>query len=236
MSNNNTEYFLNVHEDMTQAAKRFKELDRLAFDFGRVEGDDLKIKSLSPEEHAYVMSMGYLYAMYRLGAVSKQRCIEIKRRMIKECADIHNAMVCARHLHLRWVLCTKVYYKEHKELAEMVRNSDPRALGKALELLDMLSSSYIYTKLYQKTDTFDKQEILFDDILKEAAEDILHSEDDRAELKKVVALIIEEFSNNHTPNFFTNMTDEDIKFLLRGLPEKVRLTEEVITELMPRTK
>lgn len=218
---------------MTAAAKRFMELDRLAFDFVRVDTDIKKLSSLNFEEHAYVMSMAYLYAMYRLGALSKESCIEVKRRRMRECRRIHNSLVFTRHLQSRWLLCTKVYYREKGELVSMLRRKDPEALNKALELIDILSGEYIYTKLYERADTPDKQIVLFDELINEAADEAEY-DGDREELKQLVGKIIEEMESGALPECFECLTEDEEKRIAASLPPKEHLTEDVIKELMPR--
>ena len=228
------EYFIKPETHLTAAAQRFKELDRLAFDFGRVQGDMISLSSLPPEEHAYVISMAYLYAVYRLGAVSKKRCMDIKKQKIKEVTQIHNAMLYQRHMHQRWLACTKEFYKDYKELTDLIKKSDPQALRKALELVDMLSSQYVYTKLYKTADTFDMQEILFEELIDEVIEEGT-DESKRRELKRLVAMVFEAYETDELPAFLQEVTDEEMKELTADIPQKSEhVTEEVIRELMPR--
>ena len=233
---NNENPLANMSEHQTEEALRFEELDRIAFDFGRIQGDTHKLYSLYPEEHAYVMSMGYLYAMYRLDAVSAERAKEIKQLKRNECSRIHNQFVYMRHLHSRWILCTKLFGKEHKELVEMIKNSDPQALKKALKLLDDLSGMYIYTGLYEKAAfQMDTQQFLFDDLIDDVADETNFS-GDHDDLKRIIAKIIEEIENGNMPDILSKMTDEEVKRMTQRLPEKEPLSEELIKELMPRTK
>ncbi len=228
------EYFIKQDTQLTAAAQKFKELDRIAFDFGRVQDDMITLSSLPPEEHAYVMSMANLYTMYRLGYVTKQRCIEIKKQKIKEVTQIHNAMLYQRHMHQRWLTCTKEFYKDYRELTELIKKSDPQALRKAVELVDMLSSQYVYTRLYQTADTFDMQEILFEELIDEV---IVEGTDEskRRELKRLVAMVFEAFEADELPAFLQEVTDREMEELTEALPEKKEhVTEEVIKEIMPR--
>lgn len=228
------EYFIKPDTHLTAAAQRFKELDRLAFDFGRVQGDMIHLCSLPPEEHAYVMSMAYLYASYRLGAISKQRCMEIKKQKIKEVTQIHNAMLYQRHMHHRWIECTKEFYKDYRELTDLIKKSDPQALRKALELVDMLSNQYVYTRLYQTADTFDMQEVLFEELIDEVIAEGT-DESKRRELKRLIAMVFEAFEADELPAFLQEITDTEMEELTENLPQKnEHITEEVIRELMPR--
>lgn len=234
MTDDRREYFVKPVEKLTAAAQRFKELDRLAFDFGRVQDDMIHLCSLQPEEHAYVMSMAYLYTMYRLGAVSKPRCIEIKKRKIKEVTQIHNSLLYQRHMHRRWIECTKEFYKDYKELTDLIKKSDPQALRKALELVDMLSNQYVYTKLYQVANTFDMQEVLFEELIDEVIAEGT-DESKRRELKRLVAMVFEAFEEDELPAFLQEITAAEMKEISEDIPEKKEyVTEEVIKELMPR--
>lgn len=220
---------------MTEAAKRYEELDRLAFDFVKVDTDVLKLGSLNFEEHAYVMSMAHLYALHRLGYLSASGCREVKKRRIKECQKIHNALMYTRHLQARWVLCTKVYYERHRELVELVKGRNPLALKKALELIDILSGQYIYSKLYAKTRAADVQTEMFEELIDETCDEYEY-EGEREEIKALIARIIEEYESGNMCAVFEGMTEEEEKKILRSLPPKEQLTEEVLKELMPRTK
>jgi hypothetical protein len=226
------EYFVKPSEKLTDAAEHFKELDRFAYDFGRVQDDMIKLNSLPPEEHSYVMCMAYLYASYRLGNVSKERCVEIKKQKMKECRDIHNAMVYARHLHARWTLCTKVYHEKYKELAELIKNRDPQTLRKALELIDILSDSYIYSKLYDKSRDPNEQMIILEDIADEVLDE--RAELDRKEIKRIISLLLDEFEGGKLPVYLTDLTEETMESIHLQLPERQLLTEEILKELKPR--
>ncbi len=218
---------------MTAAAKRFKELDQIAFNFGYAQ-NEMMISSLPPEEHAYVMSMAHLYAMYRLGKITKQCCVTIKKKKIKEVTQIHNAMLYARHMHKRWIECTKIYYREYKGLTDLIKNSDPAALRKALELLDLLSNSYIYTRMYQSADTANMQEIVFEDIIDDVIEGN-YDDAKRRDLKRLIATVFEAFEEDELPAFLQDMTETEMREISESLPEKSEyVTEEVIRELMPR--
>lgn len=228
------EDFIKPETHLTAAAQRFKELDRLAFDFGMVQNDMIAISSLPPEEHAYVMSMAYLYTMYRLGYVTINRCVEIKKQKIKEVTQIHNAMLYQRHMHQRWLTCTKEFYKDYRELTELIKKSDPQALKKALELVDMLSNQYVYTRLYQTADSFDMQEVLFEELIDEVIAEGT-DESKRRELKRLVAMVFEAFDEDELPAFLQEVTDEEMEELTADIPQKSEhVTEEVIRELMPR--
>lgn len=229
------EYFIKQDTHLTAAAQRFKELDRIAFDFGRVQGDMIALSSLPPEEHAYVMSMGYLYASYRLGAISKQRCMEIKKQKIKEVTQIHNAMLYQRHMHQRWIECTKEFYKDYRELTELIKKSDPQALRKALELVDMLSNQYVYSRLYSlQADDWNVQVEVLEDIAEEIIEEN-NWEFKRRELKQLISSVFEAFESDELPAFLQEPTEDEIKELIEDIPDKKEyVTEDVIRELMPR--
>lgn len=229
------EYFIKPETHLTAAAQRFKELDQLAFDFGRVQGDMIALSSLPPEEHAYVMSMAYLYTIYRLGGASKQCCMDIKKQKMKEVTRIHNAMLYHRHMHQRWLTCTKEFYKDYKELTDFIKKSDPKALRKALELVDMLSNQYVYSRLYALTaDDWNVQV----DAIENIAEEIMDEnapELKRRELKRLISSVFEAFESDELPAFLQEPTEEEMKELSENLPEKKEyVTEEVIRENMPR--
>lgn len=220
---------------LTAEAKRYLELDRLAYDFVTVDNDIKKLSSLNFEEHAYVMSMAYLYTMYRLGALSKESCKEIKRKRMKECQSIHNSYMFQRHLHKRWVLCTKEYAEEKKELISMVKRKDPRSLQKALQLIDVLSGAYIYSGLYERVDDADKQTQLFEEIIDEATDEY-DSDEDRERLKQLIGQLIEGIEGGEIDSPSERMTEEEKQQILENFPEKEQLTEELIKSVMPRVK
>ena len=229
------EYFIKPETHLTATALRFKELDRLAFDFGRVQGDMISLSSLPPEEHAYVMSMSYLYAIYRLGGVSKQRCMEIKKQKIREVTQIHNGMLYQRYMHQRWIECTKEFHKEYKELTELIKKSDSQALRKALELVDMLSNQYVYSRLYfLQADDWNVQLEILENIAEELIEEN-NWEHKRRELKRLISSVVEAFESDELPAFLQETTETEMDELTKALPEKKEyVTEEVIRELMPR--
>lgn len=235
MTDDRREYFVKPVEKLTAAAQRFKELDRLAFDFGRVEGDLIALCSLPSEEHAYVMSMAYLYTMYRLGYVTKKRCVDIKKIKIKEVTQIHNAMLYQRHMHRRWIECTKEFYKDYKELTDLIKKSDPQALRKSLELVDMLSNQYVYSRLYSlQADDWNIQVETLEDIAEELIEENSW-EHKRREFKRLIGSLFEAFESDELPAFLQDMTPAELKEISEDIPEKKEyVTEEVIKELMPR--
>lgn len=228
------EYFIKDDTHLTAAAQRFKELDRLAYEFSSSDDVMLSLCSLPPEEHSYVMSMAALYTMWRLGEVSIQRCIEIKKNKIKEVTQIHNAMLYQRHMHRRWIECTKKFYKEHRELTDLIKKSDPQTLKKALELVDILSGHNVYSRLYQKADTFDMQEVLFEELIDEVIEENT-DESKRRELKRLIAMVFEAFEADELPAFLREVTKDEMKELIEeSFPQREHITEDVIKELMPR--
>lgn len=226
---NNTE---RNQECMTAEAKRFEALDRLAYDFSRVQTDINKLCSLNFEEHAYVMSMAYLYTMHRLGRLSADFCKKVKQKLIRECQHIHASYEFARHLQKRWVICTKTYAEDKKELVSMLRRKDPKALRKALQIIDLLSGEYIYTRLADKAGDWNEQIDLFEEVVDEVADE--EEYDDKEELKLVIAKIIEALESGEITSPAEYMTEAEIEELLRNIPEKEHLTEEFMKSVMPR--
>ena len=81
----------------------------------------------------------------------------------------------------------------------------------------------------------DTQQLLFDEIIDEVADETNFS-GDHDDLKRIIAKIIEEIENGNMPDILSKMTDEEVKRMTQHLPEKEPLSEELIKELMPRTK
>lgn len=219
-------------EHKTAEAVRFENYDRLAFDFSRVQTDIKKLGSLNFEEHAYVMSMAYLYTMHQLGKLSTDFCKKVKQQRIKECRSIHNSYEYTRHLHERWVLCTKVFAEEKKELVSMLRRKDPNALRKALQIIDLLSGEYIYTRLADKAGDWNDQIVFLEDVVEEVADETEY--DDREGLKQVVYKIIEALECGELIAPTEYMKESEIDELMRNIPPKEHLTEDLLKSVMPR--
>lgn len=219
---------------ITEEALKFEALDRLAFDFSRVH--DIKmLASLNFEEHAYVMSMAYLYTMHRLGSLSTEYCKKVKRLRIKECHSIHNSYEFARHLQERWVLCTKKYAAEKRELVRMVKEKDPRALIKALEVIDLLTDEYVYTKLAGNLENWNDEIVFLEDVADETISESGY-DDNRQALKAVMYRIIDALESGEIVSPEEYMTPEEIDGIVGNIPQKEALTEELMSKLMPRVK
>lgn len=221
-----------VHQ--TAEAKRFEYLDRLAFDFARVQTDVNKLSSLNFEEHAYVMSMAYLYTIHLLGRLSVESCKKVKERRIKECRQIHNSYEFTRHLHKRWVLCTKNYALEKQELVEMLKEKNPAALRKALQIIDLLSGEYIYTRLADKVYDWNEQIVFVENVVDEVCDETEY--EDREGLKQVVYKIIDALESGELIAPAEYMDESELCSLVGEIPLREPLTEEIMSGLMPRVK
>lgn len=208
---------------LSARAKRFQELDRIAYDMGP-NMDDIKLFSLRFEEMSYVLGMAHLYMLARMGAVSAAKGAELKRKYILRTDKIHNELINARYMYHKELVNTLTYSKNMNQLTELINKGSAEALPKALEIIDHLSGSYIFTKLYYNA-------VKGGDY--EAAIAGVTSEPDRqAELKSAFERLLSEITNDRLPSTFEELTDEELKVLASRIPQKEIIGSNIPEELL----
>lgn len=208
---------------LSARAQRFQELDRIAYDMGP-NMDDIKLFSLKFEEMSYVISMAHLYMLARMGAVSAAKGAELKRKYILRTDKIHNELINARYMYHKELVNTLTYSKNMNQLTELINKGSAEVLPKALEIIDHLSGSYIFTKLYYNA-------VKGGDY--EAAIAGVTSEPDRqAELKSAFERLLSEITNDRLPSTFAELTDEDLKVLASRIPQKEIIGSNIPDELL----
>lgn len=201
----------NVKHELSARAERYAELDRLANELGP-NMDDKKLFSLKFEEMSYVLSMAHLYMLARMGWVSKDIGAKIKRKYILRTEHIHNDLVHARYMYHRMLVNTITYTKDMNDLAELLRSGSPVALPKALEIIDELSGSYIFSVLYDhSTRNTD---------IDECIDEVTPDEGSREKLKDVLCRLLGEIEKESLPAVFSELSNEDIKLLASRIPAR----------------
>ena len=211
------------NQELSPRAKQYQELDRLAFEFGP-NMDDKKLFSLKFEEMSYVLSMAHLYTLARLGAVSAEQGAKIKRRYILRAEHIHNSLVIARYMYQRQLVNTITYSKDMNDLAELLRNGSSVALPKALEVIDSLSGSYIFSVLYDHA--------MRDTDIDSCIDEVTADEDGREKLKDALCRFLSEMEKETLPSVFSELTQEDIKFLASRIPTREIWDSKIPEELL----
>lgn len=212
----------NVKQELSARAKRFQELDRIAYDMGP-NMDDIKLFSLRFEEMSYVLGMAHLYSLARMGWVSADMGAKIKRKYILRAEKIHNELVNARYMYQRQLSNTLTYTKDMNKLTELINKGSAEALPKALEIIDMLSGSYIFTKLYYNAVKGGDYEAAIAEVTSEP--------DRQAELKRAFERLLSEITNDRLPSTFAELTDEELKVLASRIPQKEIIGSNIPDEL-----
>ncbi len=207
---------------LSARAQRFQELDRLAYDMGP-NMDDINLFSLRFEEIGYVIGMAHLYMLARMGAVSADMGAKIKRRYILRAEKIHNELVNARYMYQRQLSNTLTYTKDMNILTELINKGSAEALPKALEIIDMLSGSYIFTKLYYNVVRCGDYEAAISEVTSEPGR--------QAELKSAFERLLSEITNDRLPSTFEELTDEELKVLASRIPRKEIIGSNIPDEL-----
>lgn len=201
----------NEEQQLSPRAKRYQELDRLAYELGP-NMDDTMLFSLRFEEISYVIGMAHLYMLARLGAVSPEMGAKIKRKYILRAERIHTELINARYMYHRQLVNTLTFSKDMNKLTELINNKSADALPKALEIIDQLSGSYIFSKLYYNAVKGGDYE--------EAIVEVTEEPDRQAELKKTFERLLSEISNDILPSAFRELTEEDLKVLANRIPPR----------------
>lgn len=209
--------------ELSPRAKRYQELDRLAFELGP-NMDDKKLFSLKFEEMSYVLGMAHLYMLARLGSVTPDMGAKIKRRYILRTEHIHNDLVHARYMYHRQLVNTITHSKDMNDLAELLRNSSPVALPKALEIIDSLSGSYIVSVLYDHAQR--------DTDIDSCIEEVTADENSREKLKDALARLLSEIEKESLPAVFSELSHEDIKLLASRIPAREIYDSNIPEELL----
>ena len=208
---------------LSARAQRFQELDRLAYDMGP-NMDDIKLFSLRFEEMSYVLSMAHLYMLARMGAVSAAKGAELKRKYILRTDKIHNELINARYMYHKELVNTLTYSKNMNQLTELINKGSAEALPKALEIIDHLSGSYIFTKLYYNAVKGGDYEAAIAEVTSEP--------DRQAELKSAFERLLSEITNDRLPSTFEELTDEELKVLASRIPQKEIIGSNIPEELL----
>lgn len=209
--------------ELSSRAKRYQELDRLAFEWGP-NMEDKKLFSLKFEEMGYVLSMAHLYMLARLGAISPEQGAQIKRRYILRTEHIHNGLVIARYMYQRQLTNTITYSKDINDLAELLRSGSHVALPKALEIIDSLSGSYIVSVLYDHAQR--------DTDIDSCIEEVTADENSREKLKDALARLLSEIEKESLPAVFSELSNEDIKLLASRIPAREIYDSNIPEELL----
>lgn len=200
-----------LKQELSPRAKRYQELDRLAFDLGP-NMDETKLFSLKFEEMSYVLGMAHLYMLARLGAVSAEMGVKIKRKYILRAERIHTELVNARYMYHRQLVNTLTFSKDMNELTQLINKKSANALPKALEIIDSLSGSYIFSKLYYNAVKSGDYEAAITEVTSEP--------DRQQELKKAFERLLSEITNDRLPSAFSELTDEELKVLAERIPPR----------------
>lgn len=196
---------------LTPRAKRYAELDRLAYELGP-NMDDKILFSMRFEEISYVISMSHLYMLARMGAVSPKAGVEVKRRYILRTEQIRTQLINSRYMYHRQLVNTLTFSKDMNRLTELINLKSADALPKALEIIDELSGSYIFSKLYYNAVKGGDYE--------EAIAEVTAKPDRQQELKKTFERLLSEITNDRLPSTFEELTEEDLKVLSNRIPPR----------------
>lgn len=214
---------VNVKPQLSARAERFAELDRIAYEEGP-KMDDVKLFSLKFEEIGYVLGMAHLYMLARMGAVSVETGAKIKRRYILRAEKIHNEIKNARFMYHRQLVNTLTYSKNMNQLTALLKEGSAEALPKALEIIDHLSGSYIFTKLYHG--------VVKNGDYEAAIAEVTSEPDRQAELKGAFESLLREITSGVLPSTFEELTEEDIKELASRIPTKEIIGSNIPQELL----
>lgn len=196
---------------LSPRAKRYQELDRLAYELGP-NMDDVRLFSLKFEEIGYVLGMAHLYMLARLGAISTEMGAKIKRKYILRAEKIHNELKFARFMYHRQLVNTLTYSKNMNQLTSLLKEGSVEALPKALEMIDHLSGSYIFTKLYHGVVKCGDYEAAIAEVTSEP--------DRQMELKGALEKLLAEITSGVLPSVFEELTEDDVKELSLRIPPK----------------
>ncbi len=212
---------VNVKPQLSARAERFAELDHIALKYGP-NIDDVKLFSLKFEEIGYVLGMAHLYMLARMGVISAKTGAKIKRRYILRAEKIHNELKNARFMYHRQLVNTLTYSKNMNQLTALLKEGSADALPKALEIIDHLSGSYIFTKLYHGVVKCGDYEA--------AIAEVAGEPDYQAELKGAFESLLREITSGVLPSTFEELTEDDLKELANRIP-----TKEITGSNIPET-
>lgn len=213
-----------VHNtEISLRAKHYQELDRFAYELGP-NMDDMKLFSLKFEDISYVLGMAHLYMLARLGAVSAEMGAKIKRKYILRTERIHTELINARYMYHRQLVNTLTFSKDMNRLTELINLRSSDALPKALEIIDSLSTSYIFSKLYYNAIKGGDYE--------EAMVEVTTEPDRQQELKKAFERFLSEITNDRLPCIFEELTEEDLKVLSNRIPPREIVDSNIPKELL----
>ena len=208
---------------LSPRAMRYQELDRLAYDLGP-SMDDKLLFSLRFEEISYVLGMAHLYMLARLGAISAEMGAKIKRQYILRAEKIHSELINARYMYQRQITNTIIFSKDMNRLTELLKAGSAEALPKALEIIDSLSGSYIFTKIYYN--------VLKCGDYKEAVKHVCEEPDRQAQLVECFERLLAEVTNGKLPGTFKELTEDELRVLASRIPQKETQGSMIPKELL----
>lgn len=214
---------VNVKPKLSARAERFAELDRIAYEDGP-NIDDEKLFSLKFEEIGYVLGMAHLYMLARMGVISAKTGAKIKRKYILRAERIHNELINARYMYHRQLVNTLTYSKNMNRLTALLKEGSAEALPKALEIIDSLSGSYIFTKLYHGVVKCGDYEAAIAEVTSEP--------DRQAELKCAFNRLLGEITTDVLPSTFRELSEDDLKELASRIPTKEIIGSNIPQELL----
>lgn len=211
------------NQELSPRAKRYQELDRLAFELGPAM-DEVRLFSLKFEEISYVLGMAYLYMLARLGAISPETGAKIKRQFILRTERIHNGLIIARYMYHRQQVNTITYSKDMNELTHLINSGSPVAFPKALEIIDTLSGSYIFSTLYNHS----MRNMDLDQYISETEISI----ESKEKLQAVLSKLLNEMERDALPDVLAELTEEDLRELSNRIPTKEIKDSNIPKELL----
>ncbi len=214
---------VNVKPQLSVRAERFAELDRTAYEDGP-NIDDEKLFSLKFEEIGYVLGMAHLYMLARMGVISAKTGAKIKRKYILRAEKIHNELKFARYMYHRQLVNTLTYSKNMNQLTALLKEGSADALPKALEIIDSLSGSYIFTKLYHG--------VVKNGDYEAAIAEVTSEPDRQKELKDAFEGLLSEITSGVLPSTFEELSEDDIKELASRIPTKEIIGSNIPQELL----
>lgn len=214
----------NVKPKLSARAERVAELDRIANSKEGPNIDDKKLFSLKFEEIGYVLSMAHLYMLARMGVISAKTGAKIKRKYILRAEKIHNELKFARYMYQRQLVNTLTYSKNMNQLTALLNEGSAEALPKALEIIDHLSGSYIFTQLYHGVVKCGDYEAAIAEVTSEP--------DRQTELKGAFESLLREITSGVPPSTFEELTEEDIKLLASRIPAREIYDSNIPEELL----
>lgn len=210
-------------QELSKRAKRYQELDHMAYDRGP-NMDDKLLFSLRFEEMSYVLSMAHLYMLARLGAVSADMGAKIKRRYILRTEHIHNELINTRYMYQRQIANSIIFSKDMNKLTALLKEGSAEALPKALEIIDSLSGSYIFTKIYYNAVHCGKYT--------EAVKCVTEEPDRQVELIKCFERMLSEITSGKLPGTFKELTEDELRVLASRIPAKEAYDSSIPKELL----